>query len=157
MKQEADPLHHKTQVWSLALEVLGPKLTDLQVAEELFGRRIDNNLEHLVAIITFADAPGTYLFYSTSQNIRSLKLTDENDAYEKARYYEDLQRKYPDAVKLEQHLLAIDSRADFVTRVKPAIEASQSFYESGRHNTQYLLGVLDQLMQVVPLSEPICT
>ena len=148
MTQETVRVHHMTEVQSLAWEVMGRKLTDIQVAEKLFSRRIESaNEGHLVAVITFADAPDSYLFYSTSQGVRSLELTDEEGAYQKAAFYEDLRRKYPNVTKLEQHLLAIDRREDFVAAVKPAIEASQGPYENSRHNTEYLFGVLDQLVE----------
>lgn len=148
MTQETVRVHHMTEVQSLAWEVMGRKLTDIQVAEKLFSRRIESaNEGYLVAVITFADAPDSYLFYSTSQGVRSLELTDEEGAYQKAAFYEDLRRKYPNVTKLEQHLLAIDRREDFVAAVKPAIEASQGPYENSRHNTEYLFGVLDQLVE----------
>ncbi|MBI4037640.1 hypothetical protein HY382_01175 [Candidatus Curtissbacteria bacterium] len=147
MTQETVRVHHMTEVQSLTWEVMGRKLTDLQVAEQLFSRRIESaNEGHLIAVITFADAPESYLFYSTSQGVRSLDLTDEEGAYQKAAFYEDLRRQYPNVTKLEQHLLAIDRREDFVAAVKPAIEASQGPYENSRHNTEYLFGILDQLV-----------
>lgn len=145
MSPETDPVSHSSQIDSLVSEGGERELTDIQLAGMLFSRRIEDSRKHLVVIVAFADTPA-YLVYTTSQSTRSMDVTNEEDAYFKAIFYEDLTKEHPD--DLEEHLLNIDSREEFVAMVKPAIVTAQGPYDNGKHNTQYLFGVLDQLMYV---------